>query len=98
MSEKGLIAWFTRNTVAANLLMLLLIVGGLASLFTLKRETFPEADSHLITVSVPYTGASPAEVEEGICTKIEEAVQGVTGIKKITAALSNTCLNIIGKV
>ncbi|MHC4897038.1 MAG: efflux RND transporter permease subunit, partial [Planctomycetota bacterium] len=87
-TDKGAIAWFARNPVAANLLMLVLIVGGLGSLFTLKRETFPQADSHLITVTVPYPGAPPAEVEEGICTKIEEAVQGVAGIKKITSSAS----------
>ncbi len=85
-TNKGAIAWFVRNPVAANLLMLVLIVGGLGSLFTLKRETFPEGESSLVTVSVIYPGASPAEVEEGICSRIEEAVQGVTGIKKITSS------------
>jgi len=84
--EKGAIAWFARNPVAANLLMLVLIVAGLSSLMTLKREIFPQGDSHLITVTVPYPGASPVEVEEGICTKIEESVQSVAGIKKITSS------------
>ncbi len=84
--EKGMIAWFARNPVAANLLMLVLIVSGLASLLALKREIFPQGDSHLITVSVAYPGASPAEVEEAVCTKIEEAVQSVAGIKKITSS------------
>ena len=58
---KGLIAWFARNSVAANLLMLLILVAGLSTISSLKLEVFPEVASQMITVSVPYLGAAPQE-------------------------------------
>ena len=81
--SKGLIAWFAKNHVAANLLMLLILVGGALSLFTNVVEIFPETSVDLITVTVPYLGASPAEVEEGVCMRVEEAVAGIEGIKRL---------------
>ena len=83
----GVIRWFAKNSVAANLIMVLIIGGGLVSLFggSIVQEVFPEFSLDLITVSVPYPGAAPEEVEEGICLRIEEAVQGLDGIKKITS-------------
>ena len=82
-SEKGIIAWFAKNHVAANLLMLFIIVAGLISAFTIRKETQPEFELNWIQVQVPYLGAAPQEVEEGVVIKIEEAVQDVKGIKKI---------------
>ena len=61
-----MIAWFTRNGVAANLVMLILIIGGVASYLTVKRELFPKFSLDLVTVRVPYLGASPEEVEESV--------------------------------
>ena len=78
-----MIAWFTRNGVAANLLMLLLIVGGLGSLIGIKKELFPLFSLDTITVRVPYLGASPEEVEEGVIFRIEEALQGLDGIEEL---------------
>ena len=69
------IEWFVKNSVAANLLMLLLVVGGLFAIPGLKKEIFPELDSEFVSVSVVYPGSSPQEVEEGICTKIEEEIR-----------------------
>ena len=82
------IGWFARNSVAANLIMVLIIAGGLVSLFggTIVQEVFPEFSIDLITVQVPYTGAAPEEVEEAICLRVEEAVQGLNGIKKLTSS------------
>lgn len=80
-----LIAWFARNSVAANLLMMLIIIMGWFSLGTLKHEIYPEAKSYLVQISVPYLGAAPQEVEEGVCIRIEEAIQDLDGIKKITS-------------
>ncbi len=80
-----MIAWFTRNGVAANLVMMLLVVGGVASYFTVKRELFPQFSLDLVTVRVPYLGASPEEVEESVVIRIEEAIQGVDGIKEISS-------------
>jgi multidrug efflux pump subunit AcrB len=81
--EKGLLAWFARNHVAANILMMLIIGGGVISLLTTKVEIFPDLSVDIITVTVPYLGASPAESEEGVCVKVEEAVAGIEGVKRL---------------
>ncbi len=82
---KKALAWFAENSVASNLLMLTIVVGGFSTLLTLKMEVFPEFSTGMITVSVQHLGATPEEVEESICVKIEEEVQDVVGIKKITS-------------
>lgn len=84
----GVIAWFARNGVASNLLMLVIIVGGLFTLGSLKQEVFPEASSDMVIVTVPYPGASPEEVEDGIVIRIEERVQDLEGIERITSTSS----------
>ncbi len=85
----GLVGWFTRNGVAANLLMGILLIGGMLSLaFEMRQESFPEVTPSNITVSVLYPGATPEEVEESICVKIEEAVQGVDDVKRIRSTAS----------
>lgn len=76
-----MIAWFARNGVAANLLMLLMIVGGLHAAVTIKREMFPLFSLDTVVVRMPYRGASPAEVEEAVLIRIEEAIEGIDGIK-----------------
>ena len=82
----GLIRWFAHNHVAANLLMVVIIAAGLMSALHIKQEVFPEVEMDMITVRVPYLGATPTEVEEAICVRVEERVQGVDGIKKITSS------------
>ncbi|MEJ2087645.1 MAG: efflux RND transporter permease subunit, partial [Gammaproteobacteria bacterium] len=82
------ITWFTKNPVAANLLMFVLIVGGIMSLLTVHQEQFPNADVNMVTVSVPYLGAAPEEVEQGVCIRIEEALRGTDGIEKIQSSAS----------
>ena len=82
-SEKGIIAWFASNHVAANLLMWFIIVAGLISVFTIRKQTTPDFEFNWIQVQVPYLGAAPQEVEEGVVIKVEEAVQDVQGIVKI---------------
>ena len=79
----GIIAWFTDNHVAANLLMIFLLVSGLFAVQTIKIETFPEFTLDMISVSMEYPGASPSEVEEAVVRRIEEAVSGLAGIKRI---------------
>ena len=83
--RKGAIAWMAKNPVAANLLMLLLLVGGLIMGFRVRQEVFPETDLDIIAVSVPYPGASPSEVESGIILAVEEAVRGLDGVKRVTS-------------
>ena len=84
-SRSGPIAWMTHHTVAANLVMLIFIIGGLIIGADLKQEVFPEFTSDRIRVSVPYPGASPEEVEQGIILSIEDVVRGLDGVKKVTA-------------
>lgn len=82
---RTLVRWAVQNSPGMNVLMLaLLIIGGIC-LASMRREEFPEFELEMLLVSVPYPGASPEEVEEGICLKIEEAVRGVDGIKKLTS-------------
>ncbi len=79
------VEWFASNGVAANLMMILIVLGGFLTIFNLKQEVMPEFSLDLITVSVEYLGAAPEEVEEAVCTRIEEAIQGLDGIKRITS-------------
>ncbi|MDO9515112.1 MAG: efflux RND transporter permease subunit, partial [Syntrophales bacterium] len=80
---KGMIAWFAENHVAANLLMIFLVLAGVFTLFSIKLEVFPETSLDKISISTEYRGASPAEVEEAISRRIEERVAGLSGIKRI---------------
>ena len=82
-SANGIIAWFAGNHVAANLLMLFIIVAGLMSAASIRQETQPEFELNRIQVIVPYLGAAPQEVEEGVVIKVEEAIQDLDGIKSI---------------
>ena len=84
-SMRGAVAWMAGNSVAANLLMLLLLIGGLLIGTNLKQEVFPEFDLDIVTVTVVYPGASPEEVEQGIILAIEDAVQGLDGVKEVTS-------------
>ncbi|MEE2782474.1 MAG: efflux RND transporter permease subunit [Pseudomonadota bacterium] len=87
----GLIGWFASNHVAANLLMVFIVMAGLYAVFSLKKESFPSFDFDIITVAVPYPGAGPEEVEEGIVVKIEEAVENIEGIREMQGmAFENT--------
>ena len=84
-SQKGIIAWFASNHVAANLLMFLIIAFGIVSTFTIRKQTTPDFELNMIQVRVPYLGAAPQEVEEGVVIKIEEAVQDIPGIVEINS-------------
>ena len=80
----GLIGWFAKNSVAANLLLLLVIVAGFFSYTSkVKKEVFPEFSVDMITVTVPYLGAAPEEVEEAICARIEERVADLETVKRV---------------
>ena len=79
----GPVKWMANNHVAANLLMLTLIIGGLIMGISLKQEIFPEVTLDRALVSVIYPGAGPEEIEDGIILKIEENLTGIDGIKDI---------------
>ncbi|WP_338365134.1 efflux RND transporter permease subunit [uncultured Pseudoalteromonas sp.] len=82
-SEKGLIAWFARNPVAANLIMIFILVGGLLTALTIRKQAFPQFESNWVSIQAVYPGAAPQEVEEGITIKIEENLEGTEGIKRL---------------
>ncbi len=86
--KEGIIAWFTRNHVAANLLLMLIVIAGIISIFTVRKEFFPDFALDIIRVEVPYLGAAPEEVEEGVLIKIEEAIQDLEGIDEMTSTAS----------
>ncbi|WP_334078919.1 efflux RND transporter permease subunit [Microbulbifer sp. M83] len=79
----GAIAWMAHNHVTANLLMLVLIVGGLAFSMIVKKEVFPDFSLDMVTVQISYPGASPEEVERGVLVAAEQAVQGIPGIREM---------------
>ncbi len=82
---KAIIAWTVRNSPAMNVLVVAIMVIGCISFSTMRREVFPEFDLEIALVSVVYPGATPEEVEEGVCQKIEEACRSVVGIKKLSS-------------
>jgi multidrug efflux pump subunit AcrB len=81
----AVIEWFARNAVAANLLMVILLVGGTYSAFTIKKEAQPQIETNFVTVQMPFLGASPEDVEEGVLVKIEESIQDIEGIHEIVS-------------
>jgi multidrug efflux pump subunit AcrB len=83
-----IIDWFVHNSVAANLLMMILIVGGMLALPRIHQEEFPTLDVDAVVVNVPYLGAAPTEVESAVCVRVEEAVEGTEGIDKISSRAS----------
>ncbi|MBL7050271.1 MAG: efflux RND transporter permease subunit, partial [Nitrospira sp.] len=85
---KGPVTWMARNHVAANLLMMIFIVGGFVLGLTIKQEVFPEISLDMISVTVPYPGAGPAEVEDGIILKVEENISSISGIKEVKSVAS----------
>ena len=92
ISARGLLAWFAGNPVAANLLMLLILVGGLLGIVAVDKEVFPRFSPHQITVSAIYPGAGSIEVEESICVPIEEAIHDIDGIKHLHGQIrGDTC-------
>ena len=70
----GMIAWFAKNPVAANLLMVFIVISGLISVFTINLEIMPQVSLDVVSVEVPYLGAAPEEVEEAVTVRIEEAI------------------------
>jgi len=91
-----IIAWFVHNPVAANLFMLVMLVGGLLALPLIKQEEFPAIDLDIVQVKVEYPGASPAEIEESICIRIEEEIDGTPDLDRITTmAVEGACLVFI---
>jgi len=79
----GPIRWFVDNPIAANLLMVFLLIGGLLSIPSMEKKYFPDFELNIVSVSMPYPGAGPSEVEQQISKRIEEAVHDLNGVKEI---------------
>lgn len=93
---RPIIAWFVRNRVAAELLMIAMAVGGLIAAPAIPVKLFPDIDYLIVTVDVAYPGAAPDEVEQGVCVPVEEAIEGVVGIQKIsTYAREGHCRTVV---
>ena len=86
--HRGIVLRFIQNPVAANLLMVVLLIGGAVSASRLQSQVFPTISPGTVTVRVPFPGATPAEVEEGITRRVEEAVLGIDGVKRVNSTAS----------
>ncbi len=82
---RGPLAWMAGNSVVANLLMAVFLIGGLIVGLQIKQEVFPEFTLDSVEISIAYPGASPEEVESGIVQAVEEAIQGLEGVDEISA-------------
>ena len=88
--RRGAIAWMASNPVAANLLMILCIGGGLVMSFQVKQEVFPRFELDEVRVSFAYPGASPEEIEQGVLLAAEETVRGLDGVKEVVSAANES--------
>ena len=93
--SRGLILRFIQNPVAANLLMVVLLVGGAISASRLQSQVFPTISPGTVTVTVPFPGATPAEVEESITRRVEEAVLGIDGVKRVNSTASENVGTVV---
>ena len=85
---KAPVSWMAKNHVAANLLMGFIMLSGLFSMMQTKKETFPEMSLDQVQIQVPYLGATPAEVEDAVCKRIEERVRGLEGVRRVRSTAS----------
>ncbi len=95
---KNAIAWMARNGVAANLLMLLILFTGLISIFNIPQEVFPEFSLDSIQISVEYPGATPVEVEEAIVRRVEEQIESVDGVRRLTSVAGENIGTVVAEL
>ena len=95
---RSVISFFLKNSVAANLLMVFLLIVGIFSLLQIKTTFFPEQPSRFINIQTVYPGASPEEMEEGVVTKIEENMIGIKGVKRTSSTSNENSANVIVEV
>ncbi|WP_421903106.1 efflux RND transporter permease subunit [Maridesulfovibrio sp.] len=95
--KSGPIAWMAGNPVASNLLMIILLVGGLVMGFNIKQEIFPEFTTDTVTVQVTYSGASPEEVEQGIVLAVEESIIGLDGVKEVACTAAEGSATVVAE-
>ncbi|MFN6110192.1 MAG: efflux RND transporter permease subunit [Planctomycetota bacterium] len=92
---RSVIRWAVHNHAAMNLILIATFLVGAVSLLMLRREVFPAFQLEIAVVTVPYPGASPEEVEEAICQKVEAAVRAIEGIKNVTSTARESAGSVI---
>lgn len=92
--QQGPIAWFVRNPIAANLLMILIIIAGLLGVGSIPREMTPKLSTNTIRATMEYPGATPMEVEEGIVKKIEVALADINGIERLVSSARENAASV----
>lgn len=95
---KSVVRWAIDHTPSMNTVMVVILVVGMLAAFNLRREEFPQFELEIILISVPYPGASPEEVETGICQKIEESIRSVDGLKKVTSVAMEGAASVVVQV
>ncbi|WP_163336347.1 efflux RND transporter permease subunit [Desulfopila sp. IMCC35008] len=95
---RGPIAWMVHNRVTPNLLMIFFLVGGVFMSSKIKQEVFPEFELDRINISVSYPGSSPEEIEKGIILAIEDAIEGIEGIKEISSTASEGSARVLAEL
>ncbi len=95
---RGIVDYMIRNPLAGNILMIFILIVGLTSAYRMKSSFFPQVPSSLISIQAIYPGASPAEMEEGVVTKIEENLVGVTGVERTTSVSSENTATVTVEV
>lgn len=85
MDNHKVLTWFTDNPVAANLMMAIFIAGGFISLASMHKEEFPNIEPGIVQIQIPYLGAAPEEVEQAVCIRVEEAIEGVDGTDRFSS-------------
>ena len=91
---KKIVSLFVKYPFYANIIIFVMLVGGIISFTNMKRSFFPDVKEKIISISVAYPGASPKEMEEGITVRIEESVRGIAGIKEVTSTSSENFANV----
>jgi multidrug efflux pump subunit AcrB len=95
ISTRGTLAWMAGNSVVANLLMFIFLIGGLIAAWQIRQELFPYFIEDTVEISVAYPGASPEEVENGIILAVENALEDVEDIDSITSTASESSASIV---
>ncbi len=97
-TRRGLIAWFARNPVAANLLMVVIVAVGITAALSIPRKVQPEFVIDVVRITVPYPGASPEEVERGVVLKIEEALKDIDAIERLEATAAESVATLSAEI
>ena len=95
---KQILGAFARNTVFANIILATVVVVGVMAAYFMVKESFPPMERDRISISMSYPGADPEEVEEGISRKMEEAVDGIEGVKEYSSESSENFATVSVKV